>query len=72
MSRAQPFPPDATSARSPVALVAFAVDGRRCAIGLAVAGSAVPMVAVTGLPGAPPGVLGAINVHGRIVPVFDG
>jgi purine-binding chemotaxis protein CheW len=52
-------------------LVAFVVDGRRCAIALAVAGSAVPMVAVTGLPGAPPAVLGAISVHGRVVPVFD-
>jgi purine-binding chemotaxis protein CheW len=52
-------------------LLAFTVAGRRLALDLAVVDRVVPMVAVTPLAGAPPGVLGAIDVAGEIVPVLD-
>ena len=52
-------------------LVVFVVGGRRCALDLAVVERVEPMVAVTALPGAPPAVLGAIDVHGSIVAMLD-
>jgi purine-binding chemotaxis protein CheW len=52
-------------------LVAFAVDDRRLALDLETVERVVPMVAVTPLPRAPEVVLGAIDVAGAVVPVFD-
>jgi purine-binding chemotaxis protein CheW len=52
-------------------LVAFVVGDRRLALELGVVERVLPMVAVTPLPLAPDVVLGAINVAGTIVPVFD-
>jgi purine-binding chemotaxis protein CheW len=52
-------------------LVAFVVGDRRLALELGVVERVLPMVAVTPLPLAPDVVLGAINVAGVIVPVFD-
>jgi purine-binding chemotaxis protein CheW len=52
-------------------LVAFAVGERRLALELAVVERVLPMAAVTPLPLAPDVVLGAINIAGAIVPVFD-
>lgn len=51
--------------------VAFVVDGRRWALQLDVVERVVAMVAIAPLQGAPPAVMGAINVHGEIVPVLD-
>jgi purine-binding chemotaxis protein CheW len=47
------------------------VDDRRFALPLAVISRVIQAVAVTPLPGAPGLVLGAVNVHGEIVPVLD-
>jgi purine-binding chemotaxis protein CheW len=52
-------------------LVAFAVDDRCLALDLDAVDRVVPMVAVTPLPRAPEVVLGAIDVAGAVVPVFD-
>ena len=52
-------------------LVAFVVGDRRLALELGVVERVLPMAAVTPLPLAPDVVLGAINVAGTIVPVFD-
>jgi purine-binding chemotaxis protein CheW len=52
-------------------LVAFVVGDRRCALDLAAVERVEPMVAISSLPGAPPGVLGAVNVRGTAVAVFD-
>ncbi|MGH2949493.1 MAG: chemotaxis protein CheW [Solirubrobacteraceae bacterium] len=54
-----------------VGLLAFLVEGRRLALELSAVDRAVRMVAVTPLPGAPDGVLGAVDVAGEIVPVLD-
>jgi purine-binding chemotaxis protein CheW len=56
---------------SDLQLVVFAVGDRRCALELAAVERVEPMVAVRPLPGAPDGVLGAIDVHGSAVPVLD-
>lgn len=52
-------------------LVAFVVGDRICALDLAAVERVEPMVAISPLPGAPPGVLGAIDVRGTAVPVLD-
>jgi len=52
-------------------LVAFVVDGRRCALDLAAVERVEQMVAVSELPGAPEGVLGAVDVRGTPVAVLD-
>jgi purine-binding chemotaxis protein CheW len=52
-------------------LVAFAVSDRRVALELGLVERVLPMAAVTPLPLAPDVVLGAINIAGEIVPVFD-
>lgn len=54
-----------------VELVEVEVDGQRWALPLAAVERVVSMVAVSALPESPTGVLGAINVHGEIVPVLD-
>jgi purine-binding chemotaxis protein CheW len=52
-------------------LVVFVVEGQRYALALDAVERALPMVAVSPLPEAPPVALGVVNVHGRIVPVLD-
>jgi purine-binding chemotaxis protein CheW len=52
-------------------LVVFRLDERRYALPLAVVERVVRAVAVTPLPKASPIVLGAINVHGRVLPVLN-
>jgi purine-binding chemotaxis protein CheW len=52
-------------------LVVFRLDERRYALPLAVVEQVVRAVEVTPLPKAPPIVLGAINVHGRVLPVLN-
>jgi purine-binding chemotaxis protein CheW len=51
--------------------VVFGLDGQRFALRLSAVQRVVRAVAVTPLPGAPPVVLGAIDVAGSIVPVID-
>lgn len=41
------------------------------AVDMAVAREVVALPAITGLPGAPPAVVGVFNLRGEIVPVFD-
>src|ERR1700686_1003281 len=52
-------------------LVVFRLDERRYALPLAVVERVVRAVDVTPLPKAPPIVLGAIDVHGRVLPVLN-
>jgi purine-binding chemotaxis protein CheW len=52
-------------------LVVFRLDERRYALPLAVVERVVRAVEVTPLPRASPIVLGAINVHGRVLPVLN-
>lgn len=52
-------------------LVILKLDGQRIGLPLAVVDRVVRAVAVTFLPGAPAGVVGAINVRGEVLPVFD-
>jgi len=52
-------------------IVVFLVDGQRYALPLSAVDRAVRAVAVTPLPEMPPQVLGAINVHGRVLPVIS-
>jgi purine-binding chemotaxis protein CheW len=54
-----------------VGLLAFAVEGRRLALELDAVERVVRMVAIAPLPGAPEGVLGAVDVAGELVPVLD-
>lgn len=51
--------------------VVFRLDERRFALPLAVTERVIRAVEVTPLPQAPAIVLGAIDVHGRVVPVLD-
>jgi purine-binding chemotaxis protein CheW len=52
-------------------LVSFAVDGRRLGLELEAVERVVAMVEISPLPGAPGVVLGAIDVAGTVVPVYD-
>lgn len=53
------------------ALVVFRLDERRYALPLSVVERVIRAVEVTPLPKAPPIVLGAIDVQGRVVPVLN-
>ena len=52
-------------------LVVFRLDQQRYALPLAVVERVVHAVEITPLPNAPAIVLGAIDVHGRVIPVLD-
>lgn len=52
-------------------LVVFRLEGQRYAIPLAVVDRVIRAVEVTPLPGAPPIVIGLINIEGRMVPVLN-
>jgi purine-binding chemotaxis protein CheW len=64
-------PQDAESGSRPLRVVGFSLDRQRYGVGLASVERVLPMVAVSPLPGAPDAVLGAINLHGEVVPVLD-
>lgn len=51
--------------------VVFTLDGQRYALGIAAVERIVRAVEVTAVPGGSEAVLGVINVHGRILPVFN-
>ncbi len=51
--------------------VVFRLDGDRCALLLHQVEIALRMVSVTPVPGAPPWVIGAMDLHGRVIPVVD-
>lgn len=52
-------------------LVVFFLDGQRYGLELSAVERVVPMVAVSPLRAGPEAVVGAVNFHGAIVPVFD-
>jgi purine-binding chemotaxis protein CheW len=54
-----------------VRLSVFSVDGHRYGLPLSVTERVLPMVAISPLPGCPPVVLGAINLHGDVISVLD-
>jgi purine-binding chemotaxis protein CheW len=62
---------DPRGARSLRPLVVFSLDGQRYGLPLPAADRVLPMVAVSRLPGCPDVVLGAINLHGEVIPVLD-
>lgn len=49
----------------------FALGERRFALPVTAVERVLRAAAVTPLPGGPPGLLGALNVHGRVLPVAD-
>ena len=61
---------DDASART-VRLVVFHIDDRRYALPLDEVHEVVRAVAIQPLPGAPEGILGAVNLRGLVVPVVD-
>jgi purine-binding chemotaxis protein CheW len=61
-------PPAASSLRP---LVVFSLDDQRYGLPLTAAERVLPMVAISPLPGCPDVVLGAINLHGKVIPVLD-
>lgn len=54
-----------------IQLVVFLIEGQRYALQLPAVERVLPMVAVSPLPNAPAVALGAINVHGSVIPVVD-
>jgi purine-binding chemotaxis protein CheW len=58
-------------ARSLMRLVVFFLDRQKYGLELSAVERVVPMVAVSPLPAGPDAVVGAINLHGEIVPVFE-
>ena len=52
-------------------LVLFALEDRKFALHLPAVDRVLRAVEITPLPDAPHAVLGVINVHGRVIPVFD-
>lgn len=64
-------PADPERAGSHVRFVAFSLNGGRYGLPLSSVERVLPMVAISPLPGAPPAVLGAISIHGAVIPVLD-
>jgi purine-binding chemotaxis protein CheW len=60
-----------TAGRESARLVVFSLDELRYAVSLEAVESVVRIVEITPLPGAPEIVLGAVNLHGEIVPVMN-
>jgi len=63
--------PIASATNPLLRLVVFVIDEQRYALPLTAVDRVLPMAAVSPLPASPPIALGAINVHGTIVPVLD-
>lgn len=57
--------------QGPVEVVVFVVERQRYALRVDAAERVLPMAAVSPLPGSPAVALGAINLHGTVVPVLD-
>lgn len=55
----------------PLSLLVFTVDSLRLGLRLEAVDQAVRACEVTPLPGAPAPVVGAVNMHGEIIPVLD-
>lgn len=62
---------DPSSPSHPAQLVTFRVDGRVLALALDSVVRVERAAAVTPLPGGPPCLMGALNHHGRLLPVLD-
>lgn len=52
-------------------VLVFTLSGQRYGVDLAATVRVLPMAAFSRLPGAPPVVLGALNLHGELTPVLD-
>lgn len=52
-------------------ILEFSLQGSRHAVPLDHVDRVIPAAAVTALPGAPAGVLGVLDLHGQVLPVFD-
>ena len=52
-------------------VVVLALDDLRFGLSMNTVERVIRAVEISPLPDAPPGVVGVINVHGRIIPVFD-
>ena len=52
-------------------LVIFAVEEQRFGLDISAVERVIRAVEVTQLPDAPPGVIGILNLQGRVIPVFD-
>ncbi len=52
-------------------VVIFAVDGQRFGLDISAIERVIRAVEATPLPDAPPGVLGIVNLQGRVIPVLD-
>jgi purine-binding chemotaxis protein CheW len=52
-------------------LVIFSLDRQQFALGLSAVDRTIPVVEITPLPKAPEIILGIINIHGQIIPVFN-
>lgn len=63
--------PQSQAAQGEASLVVFELDGDRYALDAAVVDRATRAARPTALPGAPPVVLGIVDVHGDVVPVLD-
>lgn len=63
--------PESRAGASASSLVTFVVDGVAYALPLSTVERALPMVAVSPVPGAPRVVLGVINLEGHVVPAMD-
>jgi purine-binding chemotaxis protein CheW len=59
-----------SSPRPPTQLLVFELDGQRYALALGTVERVIRAVELTRLPGAPDVVAGAIDVQGRLLPVF--
>ena len=55
----------------PEKLIAFVLDDQRYALYLQAVERVIRAVAITSLPEVPENILGLINIHGRIVPVYN-
>ncbi len=53
------------------AYVVFEIDGQSCAVPLGSVRRIVRAAALSPVPDAPSGLLGLLNLHGRLVPIFD-
>jgi len=52
-------------------LVIFAVDEQQFALPLAAVWKIVRAAEIAPLPGAPPAVLGVVNIQGKVIPIYD-
>ena len=59
------------SSAAELQLILLDLGSERCAIEISVVREIAPLSRITFVPGAPPGVLGIVNLRGQIVPVFD-